>query len=327
MTPSDQPSNSATAKPVLRDVAWCGWRWRVPQAWRPFEVKGQQQKGTFGMGCDGQVRMVLRWARVTRLGYKPQKLVRRQLLRGLPRRQGRKYADAIESFDNASISPMSRVTFDDRKVTRCVGHSKRSRRMVEVVYFHGSAAENTLVGKHLFDSITDQPADGPVRWAFFDVSFIAPPSLTYVKSTLNVGDMRVLLSGKLGRRWPVSSAVVRQLYPATIALGHQPIEKWMTKLINEQQREYRLSRAARRRKDKYDAFETPLGNALRCDIKMRGPLRPFRWRTPRIGRIWLIHDPDVNRLIMLQATTPAALLDTTLQTLMDDLHWARLGGE
>lgn len=315
---------------TFRDVAWCGLWFAVPEAFRPFDVNGNTRRGVISLGAAGRPRLNIRWSTVAYRRVNAESLVRRQLLRGLPRRQARQLVPKIQTIENENIQPMLSLTDVARESTRCVGFSQVTNRLIELLYDHDTPREDALVRQIAFGQVSDQPVEGPQRWAFFDVSFIAPAAMRYENSKLNIGDMSVRLAGrphrrdrKRGRRHR-AAVTVRQIYPAELALQRKPINGWMDQLLDELKGEYRLPRARGRADQRYQPLETPRGDGLSCDLILRRGLRPFRWRIPRHQRIWLFNDSDHHRLTAIYAAGHPEEIDPTMSVVVDGLHWAKM---
>ena len=317
---------SLNAPPLqLRPLGWCGWLLPVPADLRPFKIDGDERRGVIGLADRDQPRLILKWtrARCTRRGR--EKLVRHQLLRGLPRRKARELGARIEPVTQARLQPMFRLHDPDGKATRCVAYAAGSGRLIELLFGFGEDNRDDPVRRNSIVELCDQPAGEPGQWAFFDVSFVAPAGMSYAGSSLKVGDMRVALVGGPNRAWHRASVDVRFVYPAGLAMKRGSLQYWMDQLLTEQQREYRLPRARRRSKHRFEPLETLHGDGVSCETGLRPVLRAIRWRTPIPRQNWIIHDRSHNRLIVLQAATRRRDLAAAMTTLVEGLHWASHG--
>lgn len=294
----------------------------VPASYRPTKIGGDAKTGNISLGDSDRTRLVISWATVRPFRLNPDRLVRRQLRRGLTRRGAKKLLGEIEVVTNPTIDPMYVVDDDQGGLSRCVGYSSISGRLIDLRYYQGNRREDQVVRNQVFARVVDQPLDQSQRWAFFDVSFVAAAGMQYEKAQLNIGDMGLWLAGQSKRRWWRAASMVRQIYPAELALKRQPLSKWMDQLLAEQQREYRLPRSMRRGKRKYDTLMTPLGQGVSSQTRLRQGLRPVMWRAASYRRHWLIHDQAANRLVILQVTDQREELEVAMKALLDGLHWA-----
>lgn len=311
--------NAADAR--WRQVAWCGLKLTVPPAFRPSKITGGQRSGRLNLADDDGPRMVVRWTKVTRPWFNPRELVQAQLLRGVSRRARRRLTGQITAVANEHFEPMLVLSDEKTVATRCVGYDPRTRRLVELLYRHGSARQDAQVRQITFTSACNQLPNDPQRWAYFDVSFVVPAGFRYLRSKLNVGDMRIWLSN---RRWRPGKIMLRQVYPAQLALQRFRLDMWVEQMVYDQRREYRIARSRGGSKNDFDKLRTPHGDGLMCDVTLRRAIGLIRWRAPRVQRNGMIHDQAHNRLIVFQVADRADRIDATAKILIDQLHWAGL---
>ncbi len=329
---TDHPFSPAAQSPDCRPLGWCGWLVSAPATFRPFKIEGGSGRGTLGLADDERPRLIIKWAklpnwaRTTRIPSRREKLVRRQLLRGLPRKRAKELRDMIEPIDNPRFDPMLCLPDEEGGATRCAAYSPVSGRIIDLLYRHGKKREDKLIRRTTLATMIDQPTDEPGRWAVFDISFIAMPRMRYAESMLKIGDMRVRLAGRPKRGFLRREAGVQFIYPADLALRRMAMNKWLERILADRHREYRLLRVLQRSEKRYESLETPIGPALSCRTYLRPVLRLLRWRTPRQMRHWIVHDQQRNRLIVVQAATRQRDLDETMTTLTHGLHWADRDG-
>ena len=320
----EQSEATVSSADNTRHFCWCGWWLRVPDAWRPYRVRGTAERGMCALGAEGRPLLHIQWATVMRRRFNAEKLAQRQMLRGM-RRRPKNFSERIDRIENKVFSPMLVLSDPDSASTRCIAYSPVSRRLVEFICYHGTERENTPALEIIFRQARDQPLNQPQRWAFFDISFTAPPGLRYQSSKLDMGDMHVSLKGRSQKDSRVAwraSVEVRHIYPARLALQRQPLNRWMDQLVRPKHSPYALPRSLRRRGQKYPSLSTPHGEGLVCDTTLRASYRPFQWRTPRRRRHWLFHDEARNRLIALTVADHDDQIDATLTQLVEGLHWA-----
>jgi hypothetical protein len=202
-----------------------------------------------------------------------------------------------------------------------VGYCPRSRRVIEIVYHLDSPAQDLLIRKYLAPGLRDQSVLTPQWWAFFDVSFLAPPGFRYESARLNLGDMRVrLISGT--RRWNGPRITVGQIYPAKLALQRQDVNQWVRNLAAEIRSHYRPSQGKVLAVQFYDI---PQGRVAQADLKLRRRFRPFLWRTPRPLRLYVIHHHAYDRLTFLNISDMNTdRIAEHFDFISESLHWAGL---
>lgn len=304
----------------FRPFAWCGWLMRVPDDWRPYMIDGDARRGAAGLADEDNRRLILRW---NPTGRKPlsSRALDQILLRDAPRRRAKALRASIQSLTHPNLT-LRYFRDVDAGVTRVAGWSPISRRSIDILYRHNSPGQDASAKLDLFADLADQPADQPQRWAFFDISFIAPARMTYQASVLKIGDMQVSMQRKRSKGVRRVQAVVRVVYPAGLALSRMPLDQWMEMLLADVRRQYRLPRAIRKSSNPYQSLHTPLGDGLVCDAPLRKALRWTRWTLPPLLRTHLIHDTDRNRLVILQAFAHPTDADGLLAELQAGLHWA-----
>lgn len=100
-----------------------------------------------------------------------------------------------------------------------VGQSSVSNRLIEIVY--QTKVRSTFLRDQILTGLSDQPADCAQHWSIFDLSCDAPEGWTLKSQRLNAGDLTL----SFGKKNEV--LIVRQIAPAALALGRQPLETWL----------------------------------------------------------------------------------------------------
>ena len=309
----------------LRPFGWAGLRLNVPEAWRLSRTSGFAARGKLTLADDVTVRLEIGWANVTRRAFDAERIARRQMRRMLGKRPPDEWDRELRPFRARSVQPMLYLPDDEGGMDRFVGYAPAAQRMVQMAYRRRTAREDSDLRQAMIGELEVQPLDRPQQWAFFDISFIAPPGYQYESSKLNVGDMRVVVSAR-GRETRGPSLMVRQVYPAELALSRQPLEDWADVLLEKQKSIYRLPRQGwrlRRRKVATAHIDTPRGPGVEVVGKLRWLLRPMFWRMPRSFRFRLIHDRRMNRLLALSAADRRDRVVERLDEVMEGLHWAQ----
>ena len=287
-------------------------------SYRPYQVRGDTQRGSLSLAAEGEPRLSIQWARARTRPARAEAMVRRALLRGLRGRARRRAAAEVRRLDGAGLEPLLCRDDAETNTIHGIGFAPGSRRLVELVHPHVTPREDRLIERIAYREARDQAPDAPQRWALFDLSFVAPARLRYESSTLNVGDMMIRLTGPASSRWRRTTVTVRHIYPADLALKRRPLAAWLDSVLATRRREYRR----RRRAGPYEALVTDAGAGLTADTRLRPSLRPFRQRTPRRQRHWLVHDERHNRLMLLEAADRADRLEQVLVSLVEGTYWA-----
>lgn len=287
----------------------------MPDAYRPHQIAGDMRKGMIVLADDERPRIEISWERL-RKPADGERLMRRRF--GVR-------VEAAEKLRNPTASPMMLLRDADKERDRAIGYFPATRRVVEVLFLHGNSRENLTIRQETLSGLVDQPADRDQRWAFFDVSFIAPAGFLYAETKLNLGDMAVTLN-RGTQEFNAPSVTIRQIYPTKLALARHPLEKWHEDHVRSLRHLYADQDAGwfRRGRPQMSAVSTARGEGFVTQAKLRPALRPFYWRTPRQMRFLTVHDQGTDRLHLLRATgnDPA---DTRLDSVTAGLQWAWKG--
>lgn len=301
---SDASSDSAapslppwpTIPPDMRLIAWAGFQLIVPENLEVARMSGNERKGHLALADEAAVRMELAWDTARGGWFKPDRATRRHITDS-HKRNNRGPVPEPDAIKHDHITPLLHLPDEGNKLDRFVGFSDRTRRIFELVYFHGPAGENRRVIDVTIPQLADQPRDKPQWWSYFDCRFVAPAGFRFGRATLNLGDMFLRLIDR--KRESRSNQVhVREIYPATLAFKRQSLAKWAHQWATEERKLWRVKRqglgklAALRTTD----IDTPLGSGIEVEVFLRWSLRPFLWRFPRRGKLWLIHNTQRDRL-------------------------------
>lgn len=273
------------------------------------------RKGMIVLADDDRPRIEISWERLRKPADGERMLCRRFGSR----------AEAAEKLHNPAAAPMMLLRDADKERDRAIAYFPATQRVVEVLYLHGNSRENLTIRQETLSGLVDQPADGDQRWAFFDVSFIAPAGFLYAEAKLNLGDMAVTLN-RGTQEFNAPSVTIRQIYPTKLALSRFPLEKWHEDYVRSLRHLYADQGAGwfRRGSPQKAAVRTPRGVGFVTQAKLRPALRPFYWRTPRWMRFLTLHDQDTDRLHLLRATGNDPN-DTLLDSVTAGLQWAWKG--
>ncbi len=299
----------------LRPFAWSGWLLEVPQTLRPIKVQGGTESGSVALGDEDGRRLDLVWATVTRRRFDGKRFAKRRLRRVVGGRR-REVDKATDSLRHVVFDPLLVHRDESTGRDRFVGFVPTTRRVLDVAW-HDPANRRTDIDPSV-ESLVDQPADKPQKWAFFAVSFITPTGFKYSESILNLGDMRVSLK-RPGR--PRSDLVVRHIYPASLALARGDLEHWLDSQIKAIAKTHRPPRS-RRRGPAGVPIDTAVGPGVVCDVFLRRGVRLTSWRRPRVMRMWTINDTQRDRLVALQLAGDPDEFEPVLGELIEGLGWA-----
>lgn len=285
----------------MRAFAWAGWWLPLPESFRLHDIDGTHGRGRLALADAGQMRLELAWDAVANPNFDADRFARRELLRGLKRRDRSKAE--IHRVESARFQALLMRTDHQGDWQRYVGFCPVTRRAFTIRYRPGASRENDLVARSLRDLLRGQSPDDGQRWAFFAVSFTAPAGFEYERATLNLGDMSVQLVQRRRGRQP--RVVVRQIHPAKLALNRFDLAGWLEHLLEAERRTYQPEYRKRfpRRDPVIESPQTPLGACVAAGSQLRASLWPMLGlRHYRHRRTWVIHDRQGDRLVVVQVS-------------------------
>ncbi|MFW6059483.1 MAG: hypothetical protein ACODAQ_04845 [Phycisphaeraceae bacterium] len=304
-----------------RPFAWAGLRLDVPEACRLFRIDGRYPRGDVGLADEAQPRVELAWRLIKRRRFDPQRMLRHQLVRLLPRDQRATAERHINPIDSEHFAPLLHHRDAQKRLDRCVGFARGSDRVVEmIVHFIDADRPDEALLRRAAATLRDQPPDQPQQWAFFGHRLTTPAGYLYDSATLNLGDMTIRLRHRDRR---AHSLTIRLLYTARLALQRCGMPLWITAFHKQDKitgdNIYDLPGTVEGAR--CDTIDTPLGPGLVCESHLRRPIRLFRWKLPRRQHHWMIHDTKHDRLLYIRLADDPERLEPTLETILNGLDW------
>ncbi|MBI1337017.1 MAG: hypothetical protein GC164_08655 [Phycisphaera sp.] len=271
-------------------LAWAGWRMEVPDDWRPLKLSGTPAKGNMIIGDSLCAFFSIHWERLKNgpmldaQGWIAQRLKKQGLL---PDNR----PPAAEHFSACTWS-RGIQSEEDKQTTYWYGYAAPAE-LVIGVKVNGVLPDRELsqITDHILPSLRTSPIDADSTWAMYDLSFIAPPGFTLDKRHLFTGD--IAMEFRKGRG---ESLLLRQVYPAELALKRRSFERWLEVYPFKEHRRLRRSTLTTE-PWRYPKRER-LDGLWRFGRKRLGfPLGGVasRWTTALIA-----HDPTVNRLLIAE---------------------------
>ncbi|KKL93852.1 hypothetical protein LCGC14_1870580 [marine sediment metagenome] len=174
------------------------------------------------------------------------------------------------------------------------------------------------VGRRIVSSLRVSADDAPTPWAVFDASFISPPEFIYSRSRLNLGDIVLCLTAGGGRR-----LILRQVYPAGLALSRRALEKWLDDSPFPEHRKRR-------------PFGQPQPWSVRCFGRtLKGVLRTGRKSLPmplgfiasRSMAAAAVVDEQLDRLLLVEYDAASEADEQTVARMIGRMNWAKFEAE
>ena len=300
--------------PDETDLSWCGWSLPVPADWRPLKIEGGWEQGAMMVGdADGPVFKIL-WWRPGELDFEP--------FRWLAERWARLRA---APDPGASVPKGFRETGHVRDLARregvaksvWCGHAPAAGLVVECVTTSGVAeAKRSLFHEAVLPRLAAHPREGDTPWSLFSARFVSPPGFQLDARRLTLGDIALAFRGEDGRR-----LVLRQFYPAGLALGRLPLARWLDEPPFPERRRLRRAQSA------------PWQGA--DGVMRRGWKRlpsPLGWCRPLYSAAGIQVDSVRDRLLMAELQSPReddaeAVLEQAVAAMRQAPQGAAGGGE
>lgn len=247
------------------------------------------------IGGSGQAVVQVRWLRPKRARFDPHRWVRRRLKKPVLKRSAPKEGPVGESFECVAWIPQSAA---DALSTKALwyGYARAANLVLEVIVGgHVDEKDRKRVVKRVLPSLALAEMEGETRWAVFDVNFKVPAEFRLTGKNLQLGDIGLRFDGRGGRR-----LVVRQVYPAKLALGRREPARWLEFPPFREQRKFRAIGSV----EPYAAAS--YGRTLR-GIARHGRKRlpfPLGVLRPRWSVGAVVEDPDLDRLLIAEYDAP-----------------------
>ncbi len=269
--------------------AWAGWSLRIPSEWRPLGIAGKRKEGSVLLGKGYHERMRVQWLtpRWAPLGFRPKRWVRSQLRTMAGWGAIQDDGPDPEGFAERAFAPQGKRAH--HRAGWCGWHERAGLGVLVTLRTEDESAVG-CIHERILPSLRASGSEEPTDWSLLEASFRTPAGMGLVGHQLNVGDLSIVV-GARGRRM-----LVRQVYPADIALGRRTLENWLT--YPPVQGVWRLGKDM----DFRDWSATVEGR--RCEGLIRTvPKRvkfPMNWLPRRSSTAACVVDPQRNRLLMAE---------------------------
>lgn len=296
-------------QPGFGILAWAGWLMRVPSDWRALRVAGDWGRGSMVVGDATEALMQVKWLRVP-----PERF---DAARWLRRRLGKVAGDS--AGDGPRPQGFSETAWASRRGgangALWYGYAPEAGMVIEVVV----GGRRRTAEQRVLPSLRASARGGATRWAVFGSSFESPPGFALVAQRLQLGDVALLFRGADRSRF-----VLRQVYPAQLALARRDLADWLEFPVFKEGRRFRPTE--RTRDWKIDLFGTELAGVLRTGRKQL-PL-PLGWIAPRRSIGAVVHDRALDRLLIAEHDSRGEPDEALLATALRSMNWAlREGAE
>ncbi|MBN1516337.1 hypothetical protein JXA32_07190 [Candidatus Sumerlaeota bacterium] len=289
-------------------LAWAGWRCRMPEDWRPVRIEGGWKNGLFVLSDAETPLLQIKWWRPGQKRFNAAGWIEKRLhkMKAGPQAGGAPHPTDFDSVAWAPGEPGVRGFW--------YGYCASADMMLELVISpEASKSQSRRIQRGMLESMRASGVDEPVKWAVYAASFETPPGFELAEKHLHLGDVSLLLTAPKNRRM-----MVRQVYPAELALERRKLDRWMMQKVYQQARKY---------KPHEDPQPWTLDLASSCaeGLVRRGRRRiawPLGWIRPREAITAALHDADVNRLLIAEYEAPREADEAVLRSTLLAMNWA-----
>ncbi len=213
-------------------ISWQGFRIPLMREWRPLKIEGGFRKGSVAIGDVSGPLFEIRWVRPDAADFDGRAWISRNKERSSdniasapPRPQGFSSVGWIKEFEDKGSS----------KKTVWWGYSVEGMVLIEIVV--GEIIDKPSYEWIISEAIPSLKVSKPDEewiWRIFSAQFSVPAGFVLERHRLNNGDMSLCFTrGKKER------LVMRQVYPADLAVGRRSLEKWFDESPFRESRKFR----------------------------------------------------------------------------------------
>lgn len=293
-------------------LAWCGWRIQVPEQWRPLRVAGDWDRGSMIIGDATEAVAQVSWSRPKKKRFDAGRSFARRLKR--MRRTAASGGPEPEGFAETAWSPG-----DDEHPAFWAGYAPDAGLVVEALTSAEAPKrkQRSVTRRGLPTLRASRPAE-PTPWAVYGASFVSPPGFTLRDRRLKLGDI-ALRTRSRDRK----TLLLRAVYPADLALARRELADWLEFPVFKEHRRFRPEMVDPNWQ--VDSFGRTLGGVRRVGRK-RIP-RPLGWIASRHSSGAVVHDEELDRLLITELDTPAPHGEAALAGIVETMGWAHFEPE
>jgi hypothetical protein len=260
------------------------------------------------LGNGAEVIMQVKWWLPRSARFDPARWVRKRL-----RIVGEPMADGLQPV---GVEPLAYVPAEanPRRSTCSLwyGYAPACRLVIEVAFESAKHGSNQKP-RRVLESLTVQSPDAPTTWAVFGSSFEAPAGFTLRRHMLLLGDLSLLFGGPSGQ-----SLMLRQVYPAELALSRGSLEAWLESSRFRERRPYRWD-------DEALPYVVESGGVRLPGMARTGSNRlpfPLSWIRPRRCASVIVQDHRTGRLLAVRYEAPELADDEIVRNALLNMNRA-----
>jgi len=283
-------------------LSWQGLEIPIREDWRPLRIEGEHSKGSVTIGdIEGPV-FQLRWIRPPKGADTSGWIKARQISvaggqesRGAPRPEG---------FDDVSWVKNLAVREESKK-TVWWGRSERNGLLVEILLTNLRDSEvNRHFARTCLPKLRIVPLTEDCTWRVYSARFLVPAGYRLTRKRLATGDIALEFVRGRGER-----LLVRQVYPAGLALERRSMAGWLRDRVFKGRRRFR--------REMEDCHE---GKRIRWTGWKRLPF-PLGWVMPRRCDSIILQNQDMDRLFIVESQWKDGEPVTPIDKIADGMLW------
>lgn len=281
-------------------LAWQGLTVPIQEDWRPLRIEGDYKDGAIAVGhMDGPV-FQLRWLRPPE-GYDADRWIAKRT-KSVAAGQTSENPPRPDDFEPVSWIRSLAVRQESVK-TVWWGYAKKAHVLVEILVTNLSdEATNRWFLRRSLPKLTATAKDEKCPWSIYSSRCVIPPGYVLNRKRLAAGDIALEFTGDKGRK-----LLVRQVFPAMLALQRRPYAGWLRDRVFKERREFRKE------------TEVTRDHGLQMNWKgwKRVPF-PLGFVLPHRCESVIAHDESLDRLLIVESecsngakvTPPDQILET-----------------
>lgn len=301
---------------TLSPLAWAGWQLQMPSEWRPLKMHGTAEKGWMMVGDAVCAMFSIHWekpdARTARSGHEwvDQRFERLGLQPDL-------YPPAAAHFTACGWS-CGVQTEEDKQTAYWYGYSQPAE-LVLGVKVNGVLPESVLelIIEQVLPSLRAPALSEGTTWSMHEVSFVSPPGFQLAQRHLYMGDVALELHRGRGE-----TLMLRQVYPAELALKRRPFERWLASYPFKEHRKLRKSSTM------VESWKPAKPEGL-VGLKREGRKRlgfPLGSVAPRWTHALAVHDQELDRLLIAERVVSSETDASVCETAITNMNLPLRGG-
>jgi hypothetical protein len=301
-------------RPATTCLAWAGWRLNMPAEWRPLNITGTMREGTMVIGTSSQVFLHLKWWRPSFTTIDTDRWLRRRLKKtARPQLRASAATLSADFLEHAWVPNTSSANPAAKAVW--IGRAVATPLVIEcVLNLAAQPAMDRLFLQTVLPTLTLGTAPPGTLWSVFNVSFVTPPGFDLADKRLFPGDMALWFRNGANAR-----LLVRQIYPADLALGRMTLEQW---LAGQPFKEYYRYYPGNAPADWQLAYQGARWPGLKRSGFKRLPVPLGGWY-PRYSQSAIVRDPELDRLLVCAYESPEQDDGRMLEHMLASMNWAQ----